>query len=459
MPHGDLAAAPSFLQALKNRSIAVVGAGVTGSAVRAFLDSIGATSDLIDEKAPGALAAVDRNYSLAIISPGWKRDHPIIHSLRESGAELIGEVDFAWRVKLELAPEQIWVGLTGTNGKTTTVQMVESIFTANKIHAIACGNVGVPVITAVANAAPYKYLAIELSSFQLEWSTEARYEAAALLNIAPDHIDWHGSLDAYANAKLSLLRSSNLAVINAEDPESVLRATAFGGLKVFYQLETPAPGELGLVENLLVDRAFNEDSSQAHFFAELSDITPTVPHNVSNAMAAGGLALALGIAHDDIQRGLQEFRLDRHRLELIAEQDGISWIDDSKATNTHAAQAALLSVLSSVWIAGGLAKGASMDELIARCAPRIKAAILIGQDRELIAASLSTHAPKIPFYFIEFTSDSATLMSDVVAKAKELAITGDTVLLAPACASMDQFKDYKERGDLFAKAVRELVRP
>jgi UDP-N-acetylmuramoylalanine--D-glutamate ligase len=455
MPESD----HSFIARLAHLSIAVVGGGVTGTAVMEYLQSVGATGDLIDEQAPGAIGEITSHYDLAIISPGWKREHRIIQELLAAGTQVMGEIDFAWCVKSEIAPDQQWLGLTGTNGKTTTVQMVESIFTTNGINGVACGNVGEPVIRAVSSAKPFDFLVVELSSFQLEWSTQAHYVAAALLNIAPDHIDWHGSLDAYANAKLSLVRASDVAIINADDSESVLRASAWNGTKIFYALDTPQAGEIGLVENLLIDRAFVADPSQAAAFAELSDISPTVPHNVSNAMAAAGLARAVGVSHEEIQRGLSAFTVDRHRLELIAEVGGVSWVDDSKATNPHAAQAALLSHLSNIWIAGGLAKGASMDELVSRCAPRIKAAILIGQDRELIAAALQAHAPLVPVSFIDFSGDSAQLMRDVVVRAKELAGSGDCVLMAPACASMDQFKDYKERGDLFARAVREMVLP
>lgn len=447
----------SFLASLLTKKLAIVGAGVTGSAVRDFLSARGIFADLFDERASGALRNVEAKYDLAIISPGWRRDHPVIHTLRESGCELISELDFSWQVKEEISPDQKWIALTGTNGKTTTIQMVQSIFDHSTKTGVACGNLGQPVISVLGSGESYDFLALELSSFQLEWSDRPRYEAAALLNIAPDHIDWHGSFEQYALSKLKLLDASAIAIINGEDSESVLRSTTFSGRKIFYFLTTPEAGELGVVENLLIDRAFTSDPTQAVDFAELSYIHPTVPHNVSNAMAAAGLALAIGITHDEIRAGLKNFTLDRHRLELVLERDGISWVNDSKATNPHAAAAALLSHISSIWIAGGLAKGAAMGPLIQRCAPRLKAALLIGQDATLIATALSKHAPQIPYFILPFNGDSADLMRDVVARAKELAVSGDTVLLAPACASMDQFKDYADRGEKFGAAVRELV--
>ena len=447
----------SYLHSLQGKKIAVVGVGVTGEAVHKFLTSHSLEHDLLDEKSKNAQSDISTSYDLAIISPGWKPNHPLIEKLREQGTELISELDFSWLVKTEIAPDQKWVALTGTNGKTTTIQMVQSIFDASGVNGIACGNVGEPVIEVLGSGKRYDVLALELSSFQLEWSHLPHFHASALLNIAPDHIDWHGTFDSYADAKMKLLEFSDIAIINSADSESVLRSSAWGGRKVFYALDTPQVNELGLVENLLIDRAFGDNPAQAVAFAELADITPTVPHNVSNAMAAGGLALAIGISHEDIRSGLSTFKLDSHRLEVILEKDGITWVDDSKATNPHAASAALLSHLSSIWIAGGLAKGASMDNLIIRCSKRIKSAILIGQDCDLIAAAFDKHAPHVTYFRVEFDGDPENLMRSVVSKAQELAQSGDTVLLAPACASMDQFKDYAERGDIFARTVREMV--
>ena len=446
-----------FMHELSAKNVAIIGAGVTGSALLDFFITRGINADLYDEKAPGALREVNSAYDLAVVSPGWRTDHPIIVALETTGCEILSEIDFSWKVKEDIAPDQKWIALTGTNGKTTTIQMVQSIFDYSTKSGIACGNVGEPVISVLASGEKFDYLALELSSFQLQWSKLPRYEAVALLNIAPDHIDWHGSFDQYALAKLRLLDAGSVAIINGQDTESVIRSTSWSGRKIFYNLDTPQAGELGLVENLLVDRAFTSDPSRAVDFAELSDIHPAVPHNVSNAMAAAGLALAIGISHEEIRTGLQNFTLDRHRLEVVLEKEGITWVNDSKATNPLAAAAALLSHISSIWIAGGLAKGAEMGPLIERCALRIKAAILIGQDAPIIATALSKFAPQIPYYIMPFNGDSLELMRDVVTQAQELAKSGDTVLLAPACASMDQFEDYADRGEKFVEMVREVV--
>jgi len=283
--------------------------------------------------------------------------------------------------------------------------------------------------------------------------------AVAVLNIAPDHVDWHGDFESYAAAKMSILDRASTAVFNADDPEVLTRSAHWQGRKVFFTLDTPKPGEIGVVEELLVDRAFVADPQEAAMIAEVIEVVPTVPHCVSNALAAAGLARAVGVDHESIRRAIQNFKPGRHRIETVLEKDGVTWIDDSKATNPHAAAASLLGTLSAIWIAGGLAKGAQMDKLVERCKSRIKAAILIGTDRELIAAELRRNVPEVEVICIDADSayvkggTSNSLMEAVVFAAKSRAIAGDTVLLAPACASMDQFISYADRGDRFAAAV------
>ncbi len=454
----------SYIAELQSKNILIVGAGTTGKSVARYFENIGVNFQVIDEKASNLdgleiLSDVpeDVSFELAIVSPGWRKDHPVIENLRAKGVEVISEIDFAWNLKSELNPEQKWVALTGTNGKTTTVQMLESILNAAGASAIACGNVGTTVVEAVTSDNRFSTLAIELSSFQIDWSTLPEYEAVAILNLAEDHIDWHGSFSEYANAKMKLLNQSKLAVLNLNDPEVILRSAGWTGRKVFFGFETPQSGEIGLVEELLVDRAFVTSSDAAEEIAELSDIKPAVPHNVANAMAAAGLALAIGIPHPVVKKGIASFKLDKHRLQTILSKDGVDWVNDSKATNPHAASAALLSHLSNIWIAGGLAKGAKMDELISRSKSRIKAAILIGKDAEIIAKALEKFAPEIPVHKILDNSNPADLMDEVVECALKLSSAGDTVLLAPACASMDQFSSYAQRGDLFIDSVTRLV--
>ena len=451
--------------------VLVLGGGVTGRSVAQVLSNMGAEISVYDENESSefnfqraTLSDVSSiNWAAAVVSPGWRPSHPIIADLRNREIPLLNEIDLAWEIKQQVAPEQKWLAVTGTNGKTSTVELTESILKAAGISAFACGNVGTPVIDAVISEQKYEYLVLELSSFQLHWAESAEFVAGSILNIALDHIDWHGSFAEYAKAKLDLLSRSVTAILNGDDTNVVEGCTHWQGRKVFYTLQTPKPGEIGLVEDLLVDRAFVVDPMEAAMFCELNEVQPTAPHSVSNALAAAGLARAIGIDHEVIREAIKKFRPGRHRIEKVLEQNGIRWIDDSKATNPHAAQASLMSELSVVWIAGGLAKGAEMSDLIAQVGSRLRAVILIGTDRELIAYEMQNKFPNVTLVRVDpdpghdRSSADNTFMNQIVKAAKLLAQQGDAVLLAPACASMDQFVSYGDRGDRFAKSVREIV--
>ena len=450
-----------------DKKILILGAGVTGLAVARSLAKRGAQISLADDvvsEVAGFIVAPTNLYSAVnfdslVVSPGWKSDHQLIIEAENSGVQLLNEVDLAWQLRAELVPSQRWIALTGTNGKTTTVEMVAAMLRAGGISAIACGNVGTTVIESVESAEKFEVLVLELSSFQLHWIREARFEAASILNIAQDHVDWHGGFSEYAQAKMAILDRASTGILNGDDSEVVSRSKNWQGRKVFFSLDTPGPGEIGVVEELLIDRAFVSDPQEAAMIAEIIDVIPTVPHNVSNALAAAGLARAMGISYESIRVALQKFKLGRHRIEAICTQDEITWIDDSKATNPHAASASLMATMSAIWIAGGLAKGAEMADLVKRCKSRIKVAILIGADRELIATELRANAPDVEIVYIdapqsyEKGGSDNSLMEAVVQAAKVRAKAGDTVLLAPACASMDQFLSYADRGDRFAKAA------
>ena len=451
--------------------ILILGAGVTGTALANSLTRRGAIIAIADDKKiqDSAFTTVLSNdvdiseWETAVVSPGWKPTHPLIRKLDGAGVAITNEVDLAWLIKQEEAPHQRWFALTGTNGKTTTVEMAAAAMRAGGLHAIACGNVGDTVIDAVESKEKYDVLVLELSSFQIHWMKNAQFNASALLNIADDHTDWHGDFDEYARTKISLLDSSSTGILNADDSEVVKRSVHWKGRKVFFTLDTPGPGEIGVVEELLVDRAFVADPQEAAMICELTEIKPTVPHNVSNALAAAGLARAAGVNHESIRSALAAFTPGRHRIEEVLSAGGITWIDDSKATNPHAASASIMSALSVVWIAGGLAKGARMDELVKRCSKRIKAAVLIGEDKSLIAQALRENAPHVAILEIQTPAQyhvgtaENSLMEDVVAAARDFAVEGDTVLLAPACASMDQFVNYADRGDRFAQAVKKVI--
>jgi len=451
--------------------ILILGAGVTGSALAQSLTRRGAIVAVADDKqikdSPFDTFLSDdidvHEWESVVVSPGWKPSHPLIQKFVAAGTPLTNEIDLAWQIKQEEVPHQRWFAITGTNGKTTTVEMTAAAMRAGGLHAIACGNVGDTVISAVESKDKFDVLVLELSSFQIHWMQSAQFTASAILNIADDHTDWHGTFEEYSRTKISLLDSSSTGILNADDGEVVKRCSAWKGRKVFFSLDTPGPGEIGVVEELLIDRAFVADPQEAAMICELTEIKPTVPHNVSNALAAAGLARAAGVDHEHIRSALASFTPGRHRIEEVLTHSGVTWIDDSKATNPHAAAASIMSALSVVWIAGGLAKGARMDELIQRCSKRIKAAILIGEDRELIAQAIREKAPHIAVVQIDTPSSyhigsaDNSLMEDVIEAARGFAVEGDTVLLAPACASMDQFTNYADRGDRFAQAVKKVI--
>lgn len=451
---------------LAQAKVLIIGGGVTGISVAEILENIGSvisildedSSLLADERFVTAEQALSTVWDFAVISPGWRPDHPLLQALSERGIRLLSEIDLAWHLKNELRPLQKWLAITGTNGKTTTVEMTTAMLGAGGLIARACGNVGDTVVGAVVGEIDYEFLVLELSSFQLHWSELPEFHSSAILNFADDHTDWHGSFENYVKAKLRILDRSQLAILNGGDVAVVENTSEWQGKKIFYSLNSPKPGEMGVVENLLVDRAFVPDTDEAEMIAELLDIQPTSPHNVSNTLAAAGLALSVGVSHSSIRRAIQAFRPGRHRIELVGEKDGIAWVNDSKATNPHAAAASLNSFPSIIWIAGGLAKGASMHELVGKASNHIKAAILIGKDRELIAQELMEHAGHVRVIRVDAMADEDTsLMEKVVMEAAKLAQNGDTVLMAPACASMDQFISYADRGDQFCQAVKKLV--
>ena len=338
--------------------------------------------------------------------------------------------------------------------------MLASILKAAGLRTAAVGNIGVSLLDAVLGEETYDVLAVELSSYQLHWAPSLRAHSAAVLNLAPDHLDWHGSMEAYAADKGRVYEGNRIAcVYNAADKatEDLVREADVeeGCRAVGFTLGTPGPSQLGVVDDLLVDRAFVENRhKKAQELAQVSDVNPPAPHNIANALAAAALARAFGVSPAAVRDGLRAFRPDAHRISHVADIDGVTYIDDSKATNTHAAEASLAAYPSIVWIAGGLAKGATFDELVAKSAERLRGVVLIGADRGLVREALARHAPEVPVVDIERTDTGAMLAA--VQEAARIARAGDTVLLAPACASMDMFVNYNQRGDAFAEAVREL---
>lgn len=459
--------------------VCVAGLGVSGSAAARALVDVGARVVAVDARADGSLdddaaglaalgvdvrlgaaSRLPAGVGLVVASPGWRPDAPLLAAAEAAGLPVWSEVELAWRLRPEGAGP--WLTLTGTNGKTTTVRMLAAILTAAGRRALAVGNVGTPVVEAVRTHPAYDVLALELSSFQLHRTHSVRPQAAALLNVAPDHVDWHGSLAAYAADKGRVYeRAERAAVHNLDDPETgrLLRAAALapGCRTVGCTLGPPGAGELGVSDGLLVDRAFPGPDGvvgEPVELASVDDVMPSAPHNVANALAAAALARAHGVPAPAVGAGLRSFRPDPHRIAAVGEVAGVRYVDDSKATNPHAAAASLAAFDRVVWVAGGLAKGATFDDLVRGAAGRLRGVVLLGRDRGLIADALARHAPEVPV--VDVASTDTGVMDDVVRAAAALAVAGDTVLLAPACASMDLFRDYGARGDAFATAVQRL---
>jgi len=410
---------------------------------------------------------------LVVTSPGWRPDQPLLVAALAAGSEVIGEPELAWRLRpsgdRRPAP---WVAVTGTNGKTTTVGMVEAILRAAGLRTVAAGNVGLPLVTAVLAEPAYDVLAVELSSFQLHWSRDLAPEAAVVLNIAPDHLDWHGSLDAYAADKAAVWRYGGCGAYNADDALVTTLASQHLDDPHPFTLGEATWGGFGVVDGFLVDRmsGVSPDSEPdpppvrdgGIPLVRVDELHVPGPHNVANALAAAAVCKVFGLRGDPgipwpaVGEGLRAYRPGPHRNEVVAERDGLQWVDDSKATNPHAAAASLSAYPSVVWIAGGLFKGADVDQLVADEGSRLRAVIAIGTDRRPLLAALARHAPDVPV--VEVTDRDTESMGGVmvaaVAAAAKLAAPGDTVLLAPAAASMDQFRDYADRGDQFAAAAR-----
>jgi len=462
----------------------VAGLGISGAAAARVLLARGARVLLTDAAEPsavaelvaaggtwlGALDTVPDGTDLVVTSPGWRPDAPLLADAARRGVEVIGEPELAWRLRLP-GPDGTpapWLVVTGTNGKTTTVTMLEAILLAAGRRAVAAGNVGRPLIEVVTarqddGTPAFDVVAVELSSFQLHWASSIAPAAAVVLNVADDHTDWHGSFAAYRDAKASILARTPVAVADAGDP--VAAALVVGHAHpVTVTLDEPGPGQLGVRSGALVDRAFAGDPA-GELLLDRSELHVRGPHNTVNALAAAALARAVGTPAEAVARGLSGFRGGAHRNVLVGTVAGVDYVDDSKATNPHAAGASLAAYPRVVWIAGGLLKGADVDPLVAAVAHRLAGVVLLGRDRAVIAASLARHAPSVPVVTVPSGDDdrmdgtAATAeetMTQVVAAAAGLARPGDTVLMAPAAASMDVFTDYAHRGRAFSDAVRGL---
>ena len=470
---------------------------MTGRAILAALTRFGAAPTLCDDDpamlrpyAESGVAVVDpsvavqrlaepeKRWALVVTSPGFQPSTPVLAAAAAASVPIWGDVELAWRLDAagHYGPPRRWLVVTGTNGKTTTTSMLQAMLAAGGRRSLLCGNIGSPVLDVLDEAADL--LAVELSSFQLHWAPSLRPEAGVVLNIAEDHLDWHSTMAEYTAAKARVL-NGRVAVVGLDDSRAAaLLDTAPAPVRVGFRLGEPAAGELGVRDGQLVDRAFADDLS----LLPVASIPVPGPVGVLDALAAAALARCVDVPAAAIADAVATFQVGRHRAEVVAVADGIRYVDDSKATNAHAAEASVMAYPRVVWVAGGLLKGASVDAEVARIASRLVGAVLIGRDRQEVAEALSRHAPDVPVVQVVTGEDAdmyatavvpgtgvtkvdsagdslgTRVMTAVVAAARDLAKPGDTVLLAPAGASFDQFTGYADRGDAFAAAVRAALR-
>ncbi len=448
--------------------VLVAGAGVSGQAAVRALVAAGAPVTVTvpraeaDRTRPLAAAGARVVFDLAeppagtalvVTSPDLRPDNPLLVAAEDAGAEVIGQAELAWRLQPEDDP--FWLGVTGTNGKTTTARMLESILLAAGDRAVAIGNAELPVIETALRQQPYDALVVELSSFELHRSPTLQLSAGVVLNLTEDHLDWHGSAGSYADA-VARIWGIGPAIGNADDP-AVAELMRDRDIRYGFTLSAPRRGQLGVVDGKLVDHAFDPRVfafNRRVVLAPVDAVRPSGPHNVANALAAAALARQFGVPAEAVAEGLHRFRPDRHCNEIVAEVAGVRYVDDSKAANPHAASASLAACPRVVWVAGGRLKAADVAGLAVEHADRLAGVVLLGRDQAVIAATIARHAPDLPVIDIASTDHGAML--EVVRAAAGLARPGDTVLLAPAGAPPDMFAGYRALGDAFAAAVRNL---
>ncbi|MFD5225839.1 UDP-N-acetylmuramoyl-L-alanine--D-glutamate ligase [Microbacterium sp. NPDC058342] len=476
--------------------VAVLGLSVTGFSAADTLTELGAEVLVLSESAAeeyarlvpvigarlelGSLDEVPQTLrdfapDVVLASPGFPPSHPVIRWTRETGVPLWGDVELAWRVRDKVVradgtPAE-WMLITGTNGKTTTTQLTAALLKAGGLRVAPCGNIGVPVLDAVRDPAGFDVLVVELSSHQLWYIGQSAPAgqlmpySATCLNLADDHLVWHGGADAYREAKSFVYRHTRVACVynkaDAATRRMVEEADVIEGARAIgFDLGTPGPSDLGVVDGIVVDRAFHEDRRHSALelttVAELSAAGLAAPHVVQNILAASALARSAGVTPEAIHDALQEFTLDAHRIQVVAEHAGITWVDDSKATNPHAAASSLRAHPGAVWVVGGDLKGVDLADLVADAGRIAGGAIVIGVDREPVLAAFRRHAPQIPVFEV-VPGDTGEVMDRVVEIATGMVDGEGTVLLAPAAASFDQFSGYADRGERFARAVRAWI--
>jgi UDP-N-acetylmuramoylalanine--D-glutamate ligase len=430
----------------------VVGAGVAGVAAAEALLGEGAEVRVTDVRPADRLTDAGRLQSLGaevraeghdpadlegatlvVVSPGVPPSAPIVVWARERGLPVWGEMELGAR--LASVP---YLAVTGTNGKTTTTGMLASCLRAAGTDAIACGNIGRPFTTAALEG--HDVLIVEVSSFQLALQESFRPAVSVLLNVAPDHLDWHEDLSGYVGAKSRIHALQGDGDAHVGNRDDALAAAVSSGARcriVWFRAGEPQDGEVGYVGPQLVGRIGGRHA--------LGEVDGTRAGYREDAAAAAAAALLYGVAPEAVTEGLAGFVPARHRGEVVAEVAGVRFVDNSKATNVHAALAAIGGVRDAVLIAGGRAKGQDLGPLASR-ADRLVAVVALGESADDVAAAFEGTVPV----------RRASSIEEAVRLALADAAPGGTVLLAPACASWDQFRDYEERGDRFAAAAVAL---
>ncbi len=460
-----------------NVYVTVLGLGIAGYAAADNLAFLGAKVTALDESKSDALEdklgllefldvtvilgapfAIPQRCDLLIVSPGVHPQHKAIQAAQDRGIAVWGELELAWRLRNRDAAD--WLCITGTNGKTTTTLMLESMLRASGLRSTAAGNIGHSLVEVVMDPAGYDVIAVEVGAPQLPFVHSIEPYASVCLNIAEDHLDLFHDFETYKKTKaLVYERTQNVALYNAQDSATIAMVenaeVQEGCRAVGFTLATPDVGEVGIVEDFIVDRAFVENrSTHALEICQVDDVQPAAIHNVANALAAIALARSYGVTATAIKEGLLAFRPAPHRVSLVREFENVRYINDSKATNAHAAQTSILSFDNVIWIAGGDAKGQNFDELAQKVAKYLKVVILIGRDQEHIASSLQKFSPDIQIHRIQPLETDSLVAA--VKRARDIADPNDVVLLAPACASWDMFENYAHRGRVFEQAVEEL---
>ena len=467
-----------------DKTVVIAGLGVSGTSLAEVLRERGTHVIGVDERKPEAdlhsFDDVDWDHvDYVMSSPVFNPRTPFVLEAQRRGIPVMSEVEFAWQLRVNnerTGTPAPWIGITGTNGKTSTTEMTSEMLTACGLTAPAVGNIGKAVSHAAVDSAN-DVLCVELSSFQLHFTDSLALDCAAITNIADDHLDWHGGIDNYAADKAKVFHRVKKALVYNADDERVTRLafaaeTAEGCRKVGFTLSEPQDGQIGVKGGWIVDMSgiaggkpgTPEQVAEVSEFTHLTEPDGTVyPHLLADALTALALVLGLGADKEKAIASLKRFTPGGHRIQTVATattQDGgsIRFVDDSKATNAHAAKASLNSFAdkSVVWIAGGLAKGSRFERLVAEQAHTIKAAVIIGKDQQPILDAFAASAPDIPLTIID-PANNDVIMERAVDAAGEYAQSGDVVLMAPACASMDQFKSYADRGNQFAQQAQRWV--